>query len=71
MRQQRERLRAREGLKTGNAALATRKRLLPALNFGMEFRMGADVIKHGGLDPAEAEVVGIALEFDSAERTGA
>jgi len=44
--------------------------LLAGVNFGLQLGMAAEMIEHGGLDAAEAEIVGIAFHFWFAEANG-
>ena len=52
------------------SAFAASERLLAGVDFGLQLGMAAEVVEHGGLDAAEAEIVRIAFHFWFAEADG-
>ena len=65
-----ERSRPAQREKIGGFAAALLQRFLAGFDFFDKFGMGADVVQDGGLDSAETEIVGIALDFHGAKIWG-
>ena len=65
-----ERGAARKRAEGVGGAFAAGEGLLAGVDFGLQLGMAAEMVEHGGLDAAEAEIVGIAFHFWLAEADG-